>query len=163
MVPDFPGQFFQFGASDGLAFTVGDQDTDQDYDRRQGDHNDSFQWYHTFRSGVVKATLVRSDVHIDKDVIDAQAAVLTLWLVRIDLGGGVPFNFDLYHQPVAMLAFGAAVFDFWCGNRCQCATVACMLHTSTVIPWPSASNRGNVTGHGTNARPDTATQSSGFR
>ena len=72
-----------------------------------------FHWHHLFSGPVVEAALVRSDIHMDKGIVDAQAAVLSQQLVRVgvDLGGGVALHLDVRRQPVAVLAFGAAVFD----------------------------------------------------
>ena len=72
-----------------------------------------FHWHHLFSGPVVEAALVRSDIHMDKGIVDAQAAVLSQQLVHVgvDLGGGVALHLDVRRQPVAVLAFGAAVFD----------------------------------------------------
>ena len=110
--PDFSGQLLQLGVGDGLAFAVGNQDADQGHRPRQGSCDDTFQGHHPLSGPVVEAAFVRPNVHMDKGIVDAQAAVFARQLVRVgvDLGGGV--TLDVRRQPVAMLAFGAAVFDF---------------------------------------------------
>ena len=110
--PDFPRQLLQLGVGDGLAFAVGDQDADQGHHPRQGGRNDAFQRHRLLSGPVVKAAFVRPDIHMDKGVVDAQATVSPQQPVRVgvDLGRGVALHLDVRRQPVAVLAFGAAVW-----------------------------------------------------
>ena len=104
--PDFPGQFLQLGVGDGLAFAVGDQDANQGHHPRQGGRDDAFQRHHPLSGPVVEAALVRPDIHMNKGIVDAQAAVFAQQLVRVgvDLGGGVALYLDVRRRPVAVLA-----------------------------------------------------------
>lgn len=100
---------------------------------------------------------------MDKGIVDAQAAVLAQQLVRVgvDLGGGVLLHLDVRRQPVAVLAFGAAVLDFCIVGHGSVAVVNVqrlpMCVTGTVTSWPSESSEAMTTGRGTKVPLDTAT------